>query len=254
MANPKFLGVDLAVPTYSWSEGVNASYPLANLKTYYPDQKSRSNGTTDNQTFDIDFGAAVSLNQLVVQGCNFDSLGAGATVTLQYLSGTWQAIPISLSTPANDSTARTLSFGATSAQLWRLIFARGSALAAAPEIGNIFLGTSFDFEHTQEYGYLSDMPESIADQKRSLDGRIDTTELYGISRHEIEFKLVTDALIVLWRAFLRTVKNNARPFYYIDNNSALWLVNFEKSFNPARAFRYNLNDIVRFTLVSTMGE
>lgn len=254
MANPKFLGVDISIPTYSWSEGVNSNYPLSNLKTYYPDQKSRSNGTTDNQTFNIDFGTAVSANTLIIDGCNFDSLGSGVTVTLQYFDGTWQAIPLSLTTPANNSSIRILTGFNFTKQLWRLLFTRGSALAAAPEIGNIFLGTSLDFEKTQEWGFYSDIPDFEGSIVRSLDGRTDTSELYGISKHEIEFKLITDSFVTKWRTFLRTVKGTGRPFYYIDNNSAVWLVNFEKSFNPAKAYRYNQNDILRFTLISTMGE
>lgn len=257
MINPIFLGVDLAIPTYSWSEGTNASYPLTNLKDYYPDHKSRSNGLTDNQTFDMDFGAAVSMNYLIIQGCNFDSLGAGSSVTLQYFSGTWQAVPISLSTPANDSTARTLSFGATSAQLWRLIFVRGSALAVAPEIGNIFLGTKLQFETTPDWGGHTNVPKSKTDVKESLDGRTDTTELYIKRKHRIIFSqnnLQSDSFVTSYLAFLALVDNNCRPFYYIDNLENVYLVNLVEDEHPYEQFRYNRNKLGTLNLISTMGE
>ena len=57
MANPKFFGCDLSVPTYSWSAGTNASYPVTNLKNYFPDIKSKSAATTAGQSFVIDMGS-----------------------------------------------------------------------------------------------------------------------------------------------------------------------------------------------------
>ena len=62
MANPYFLGCDLSVPTYTWSAGVNASFPVSNLATYFEADLSKSGATTAAQFITIDFGSAESAN------------------------------------------------------------------------------------------------------------------------------------------------------------------------------------------------
>lgn len=256
MANPKFLGVDLSGANFSWSAGENTAKPLSNLYTYYNDQVSGSNGDAAGQTLNFERVSTLPIaTLLIIDGANFAALGT-TSIKLQHDTtgaGAWADVIANI--PALSTVqAIAVPFYIPGSNLWRFQFNKGSNLSAAPEVGNIFFGTSLDFLSTQQWKYFTDMPDFEDDAVRALDGRLDTSEIYGISKHNCEFKLHTDAFVVLWRAFLRTVKGRARPFYYIDNNSAVWLVNFEKSFNPYEAFRYNQNDIARFTLVSTMGE
>lgn len=261
MASPKFFGVDLSSPTYTWSAGFNASYPVSNLKTYFPDQKSRSNAVTAGQNFKIDFGVAVACNTLIIQGHNFAAVIAD-TVSLEADDNAGFASPeliIAAITVASATEIVLQTFASKSYRYWRLVYDCAGPLAAAPEIGNIFLGTTLDFETTQQWGFYTNVPQSPkVSRLRSLDNRL-RTALVGndIRRHKISFdqnNSQTDALITSYLAFLATTHNGAVPFYYIDNNSAVYLVNFEKDYNPYDAFRYNKNKIPDLSMESTIAD
>lgn len=257
VTEPFFVGIDLSTPAFTWSAGENTAKPLANLKTFYPDKVSGSNGTADSQTLLIDQGSAVPCNTIIIHNHNFDLLNLPSVkVTLQTNTNddTNFADAINVAAVPISEDPLVYTFTETTKRYWRILFTKGSALSAAPETGNIYLGKSLDFEFTQQWGYFLDMPESVNNVGRTQEGRIHSAEHYTIARHELEFKLHSDAFVTAWRSFLRTVKENGRPFYFIDNKMNIWFVNFEKSFIPAKNMNCNLNDIVRFGLVSTMGE
>jgi len=260
MSNPKFLGVDLTVPTYTWSAGVDTSYPVSNLKTYYPDQLSISNATTADQYFLIDFGAAVSCNCLVISGHNFN-LVADTNIKLQvntsddtnFVPDAEDVATLWASGGASLTGTDAFTFAAVSKRYWRILFT--STIAVKPQIGNIFLGTSLDFTKPQQFNFYTNHPSNNTAKVRALDGRLRTAQTFGaIRKHKASFKLLTDAFVALYKTFLSTVGNDGLPFYYIDKDSAIYLVNLEKGFNPYDAFRYNLNDITDLAMESTMAD
>jgi len=259
MANPKFLACDLSVPTYSWSAGTNASYPVSNLKNYFPDIKSRSNANTDAQRLIIDMGSAVSCNAAALHGHNFASLGLSDSEVLLQVNtnddADWSdAVTVSEITVSPDPIFD--SFAATDPKrYWSLYFVKGSALGAAPEIGNIFLGTTLDFEKPQQYGFHTNLPVSVTSKSRSLDGRLRTAQTFGaIRKHRASFKLLTDSFVSSFRTFLALVGNDGLPFYYIDKDSNVYLVNLTKSANPYSVTMYNQNDIVDLEMESTLAD
>lgn len=247
---PKLLGVDLSLVTFAWSAGVNSSYPLANAKNYYPDSKTRSNGTGAGQTLTMTYGSAITPNLVVIHGQNWASLGA-TSVKLQYDDGAWQD---AATFDIVDNNVQTKAVTGTGTN-WRVLFSKGSALSAAPEIGNIFLGTSLNFEKPQEFNSYTNHPENQTARMRNLDGRLRTAQTYGaIRKHQATFRLQSDSFVTSYKAFLATVGNDGLPFYYQDKDSNLYLVNLSKGFNPYEAFRYNLNNIATLEMESTLAD
>lgn len=255
---PKFLGVDLAIPTYTWSAGANPSYPISNLKTYYPDVRSRNNTTTDGQYLLIDFGSPVSLNTLIIHGHNFDSFGLITRVIIQtnVNDDTSFSDPEVIDVPIIQDPLVSI-FATKTKRYWRFLFSKGSELDAAPEIGNIFLGKSLDFETTQEPGFHTNIPKSKTYVIDAQDGRRKGIKLFRKRKHLISFKqsnLQSDNFKTDYLNFLRLVDNNSLPFYYIDNKLNIYLANLERDEHPYEEFKYNQNKLGDLHLKSTMGE
>lgn len=260
MANPIFLGVDLSIPTYTWktsagADNNNTSYPTSNLKNYYPDSVSKSNSTDANQYLLIDFGSAVSCNAIAIDGINFNGL-VSIDITLQVNTNddtTWTDA-VSVVSLDQTNSAQLKTFTAQSKRYWRILFSSDASLAALPQIGNLFLGTRVDFDTTQEWNYISQMPTHAVVQSTALDGRVRTaTTAGGRYTWEFEFKLQSNTVMSNWRSFLNIVKNNGLPFYYKDENGNVWCVMLESNYNPARAYRYNQNNIERLKLKTLLA-
>ncbi len=260
MANPIILGVDLSVPTFNWktSAGVdnnNSSFPTSNLKNGYPDIVSKSNSTDAGQYLLIDFGSAVSCNALALDGINFSGI-ADINVKLQTNINddtTWtDASDITEITQNNN--AQLITFFVQTKRYWRILFSSTAPLTAAPQIGNIFLGTRTEFDSTQQWDYVPQMPSHGVVQSEALDGRLrGAITAGGRYNWEMEFKLQSDTILSNWRTLLNIVKNNGIPFYFKDEDGNVWCVLFDANYNPGRAFRYNLNDIVRFKMKTVLA-
>jgi hypothetical protein len=256
MSNPKFLGQDLSIPTFTWSAGVDSSYPVTNLQNGFTDIYSKSNALTASQYITIDFGSAVAINMGLVDGNNFASIGADNGIKLQYNTNddTNWADAVTVGTFTASNAAQLLSFATQTKRYWRILFDSTGALVAAPYISNLFLATSLDFEKTQQWGCVVQMPSHNVVSSESLDGRIRSAITAGGRYNwEVEFKLQSDTFVTAWRTFLLTVKNSASPFYYIDSNSAIWCVVFDSNYNPTTMFRYNLNDTSKFKLKTVLA-
>lgn len=257
MALPKFLGCDLSIPTYSWSAGTNASYPVSNLKTGFPDMKSRSNATTAGQSFVVDMGSAVACNALIIEGHNFAAVLAD-TVSLEADDNSGFTSPTVIVASITVASADELvleTFDSATYRYWRVVYDAAGPLGAAPEIGNIYLGTTLNFEKPQEFNSFTDMPSHETSKSRSIGGHLRTSQNYGAVRKSIaSFRLQSNAFIALYKTFLETVKNDGMPFYYIDEDGIPHLVNMEKGFNPYEVFRYDLNNITELPMESTMAD
>lgn len=264
MAVPKFLGVDLTVPTFTWktSAGVdnnNSSYPTSNLKDGYPDTLSKSNSTGSDQYLLIDFGAAVSCNAIAIEGQNFIEVDPDTSILLQYNTNddtNWADAVTALVIQSNGSysnDAQFNTFSAVSKRYWRIVYA--SSCAVAPQFGSVFLGTALEFEDPAENPSIQAMPshESVVEMV-SLDGRSRSAGTTGGRLNwEMEFKLQSDTFATAWSAFLLIVNNNLMPFYFTDYNGDVWCVKFGNNYNPAQKRRYNQNDVVRFPLKTVLS-
>jgi hypothetical protein len=266
MSNPKFLGVDLTKPTYAWktTAGVtndDPAYPVDNLKTYFPDNLSKTTGTASGLYLMIDMASAVACNMLVIHGHNIAAALAD-TISLEADDNSGFATPeviIAAITIASADEIVLETFATKTYRYWRVVFDVAGVLLTPPSIGNIFLGTSLDFESTQQWGFNTNVPASPKTTRiRSLDNRLRTASVGNdIRKHSISFderNSQSDTLITAYLLFLAATHNGSVPFYYIDNTGAVYLVNFEKDYNPYKAFRYNMNTIPDLLMESTMAD
>ncbi|MHB1050995.1 MAG: hypothetical protein ACYC09_13020 [Bacteroidota bacterium] len=263
MANSIFLGADLSIPTYAWktsagADNVNASFPVSNLKNYYPDIVSKSNSTGTDQYFLIDLGSARACDSIIIEGHNFNSVLASAAVRLQYNTNDdtdWAdavtAVNIMIAAEYTDEVVYK-AFSSQTKRYWRILF--DSTVAAAPQIGNIFLGTRLTMETTPWYPFIHGAPDFDVQSSRAIDGRLRGATTRGaIYRHRISFKLQTDAIVTAWNAFLLLARGSGRPFYYVDHDGNVWLGNLSKSFNPFEKQVYNRNNVVNVEIESTLA-
>lgn len=249
MANPYFLGCDLSIPTYTWSAGVNASYPVSNLATYFVADVSKSNATTDAQYITIDLGVATSCNTIAISGQNFTSTGIGeGQVELQTNTNddaTWtDATIVTLLDYASDDHS-VVTFDATTKRYWRILFSKGSALSAAPQFGNIFLGTRTTFESTYEWDFAKSNKEYQTSETQSLNGDIRTSQSFaGRKRWDLLFRLQSNTFKTAWDTFLGIVRGRLRPFYFVDaDGTTINYVHLDTDFVEIKQIRYNQNNL-----------
>jgi hypothetical protein len=246
MANPYFLGCDLSIPAYTWSAGVNTSYPVANLKTYFVTDVSKANAKTQDQYLLVDLGSALATDTVVIDGHNFGAVGADEGLKWQYNTNddtVWDDAVTAVSFD-NNSLAQSKTYSAVTKRYWRLLFDSSAALTVEPSIGNIFVGTRLQFEKTYEWDYARANKEFATSETQSLNGDIRMSQTFiGRKKWNLSFKLLTDAFKVLYDAFVDVVRGKLRPFYFIDADGSVNYVHFENDYNEMKSFRYNLNDV-----------
>jgi hypothetical protein len=189
MANPIFFGVDLSIPTYAWktsagADNVNASFPVSNLKNYYSDIVSKANSTGTDQYFVIDMGSAVSCDTLLLDGINFTGI-ADTSVKLQGNTNddtTWED-PVDVATITQSNAAQIHTFSAASKRYWRILFNSSAPLSAAPQLGNIFLGTRITMGTTPWWPFTHNQPDFAVQTSRALDGRLRFAQSVNINAH-----------------------------------------------------------------------
>lgn len=246
MANPYFLGCDLSVPTYTWSVGVNASYPVSNLKTYFIADRSRSNATTAGQYLTIDFGSAVACDSFIVYGSNFASVVADVGIYLQYNSNddTNWADAVTVATLSAFSFTQIHTFNSVTKRYWRILFSSSAPLAAAPEIANIFLGTRTQFESTYEWDFSAANPDHVTAETVSLNGDIRMSQSYaGRRKWSLQFRLQSNTFLGSWNTFIGVVRGKLLPFYFVDVDSNVYYVHLDSDYVDVRRNRYNQNNL-----------
>lgn len=122
----------------------NASYPLANLKTRYLQQKARSsNALIGSTVINLDLGAARSIGvvALIAHNLTADS----ATVRIQGADNTGQSPTLydSDALPVYQGTDYALTFPEASARYWRISMADTGNAAGYVTLGRLFIGSRF---------------------------------------------------------------------------------------------------------------
>lgn len=246
MANPYFLGCDLSVPTYTWSATVNSSYPVSNLATYIVTDVSRSNATTQDQYFTIDLGSALACDTAIVDGTNFASVGADEGLKLQYNTDddTNWADAVTVGTFTATSAVQKLTFSTQTKRYWRILFDSSGALSAAPQIGNIFIGTRTAFDSTYEWDFARGNKEYETQESTSLNGLIRMSQSFaGRKRWDLQFRLQSNTFKSSFDTFIDTVRGKLRPFYFVDVDSAIYYVHLDSDYNDVRGYRYDMNNL-----------
>ena len=247
MASPYFLGVDLTVPTYTWSAGVNSSFPVSNLATYFEADLSKSNATTADQYITIDFGSAVACDTLIAVGHNLGSISAD-TVLLEADDNSGFTTPETIVASITVATATTPikeTFASKTYRYWRIKFDAAGPLLTAPQFGNIFLGTRLTFDTTYEWDFSKAVPEYSTAETVSLNGDIRMSQSYaGRKKWDLLFRLQSNTFATSWDTFIGTVRGKLRPFYFVDvDGTSINYVHLDSDYTDLKRFRYNQNNI-----------
>lgn len=244
MPNPRFYIGELHLATYTMSETENASYPLANLKSYFSTDEWRGPNTAINQTLKIDLGSAKECDSMVIENHNFASLGADA-VKLQAADD--DAYSVNLETV--DATLAALGspgkveFAAVTKRYWRILFEKASgALSAAPQLGQIFLNKKLECI-SYDFPYRAGNTEYQTFNGRNLNGQRQGHQNYaGRTVFEFKFSLQSETFKAGWRRVQSAVQGRLFPFYYWDPTDVSWYVYLAQDRNSVRSRKVNNNE------------
>jgi hypothetical protein len=148
----------------------NASYPLANLKTRYLYQKTRSvNALAASTVITLDLGEAQNIGVVALIGHNLTP--EEATVRIQGASNT------SFSPTLYDSTVETVYSGTdyakaiptTRCRFWRITISDVGNTAGYVELSRLFIGWKFAPSVTNDYGATTEI-ESFTVVQQALAG------------------------------------------------------------------------------------
>lgn len=247
MTAPKFYPAALEGYTLS-ATSTQAAYPLANLQTYFAADLWKSDALTANQSLVINFGAPRSINFIVIQAHNFEAVLADVGIRLQAAddSGFTVNLATIISVGLNASTdPHIVEFDPLTKQYWRLYFESVGALAAKPELGNLFLGTSLAFETTYEFGYRAVSPSYATSEGVALNGAIRTSQaVLGRRLWDLRFRLQDATFQAAWETFHATVRGKLRPFYFLETDgTSLYYVHLDSDYNAPSPQMYGRADL-----------
>ena len=255
MPNPRFYIGQLDLATHTMSEAENATYPLANLKSYFSTDEWRSSTTAINQSLKVDFGSAKECDYCIIENHNFASLGADA-VKLQAADD--DAFSVNLETV--DATLASLGspgkveFTAVTKRYWRILFEKASgALSAAPQLGQLFINKKLECI-SYDFPYRAGNPEFETFSSRNLNGERQGHQNYvGRTVFEFRFSLQSDAFKSEWRRVQQGGRGRMCPFYYYDPADADWYVSLGQDRNPVRTRQVN-NQETDLIILKTRGQ
>jgi hypothetical protein len=251
MSNPLFLAGCLEQATYTMSLTEDAAYPLANLSTYIVSDLWKSPASTNDQTLNIDIGAAIAIDSIVVDGHNF----AGMTnVQLEVDAADNPAFPnpvgiIPVNNPFTTSPIVFSNAVPPTKRYWRLRFVNTNSII--PQLGQIFITKKFDPGFTQSYPYNAKNEEFSTSRRRAIDGMARNAQVYaGVLTYQLTFDAMPATFEANWLRFHQKVRGALCPFYFIDTDSTMFYMMLDQDVNDIETFRYNLCKIGSIKIVS----
>lgn len=260
MSNPILLATDLSGVTFNWQYGATTSPAIQELKDYYPDTTSLSPGGTFDPTYLlIDLGTPRLVNTLVID--EFTKPSNIYQMNIYYNTNddtNWadEVIWDGVNLPYNQNKIYQ-SFTSITKRYFRIRFVDAGTLGSAPKLGNVFLGKRLEFETTQQWGYMHNVPDwsEGTSQSRAADGRARSAEVFGpIRKFQIAFGTnarQSDGLIAQYLNFLSVAR--MRPFYYVDHAGNINCVRWSKTFNPYKAVHVDQNTIDTLEMESVLA-
>jgi hypothetical protein len=203
-------------------------------------------GGSNVGTFDIDLGAAYSIDAIVVCGEDHASWGAasGPVVTAYYSDNavSWSAVSGSIAA-ANWSgySNGILSIAtAVSRRYWRIVFTGSGTFS----IGKLFLGNDTDLGFVYSQGTTRTLVRQRT--RHNVNGALAIHELGPSYRR---FGLRFDRVNGTTLSTLETAHGLGRPFVYIDKASRVWHVELDDDLlTRSHVFGDDTNDIYDLTL------
>jgi hypothetical protein len=230
MSKPIFVSEGNEGATITASAGSVTGYPTSHLQDRRWSTKWVSAGVTENQTLEFNFGAARTINSILIANHNLVSLGL-TSLDLECWNAEWVLVK---SWTNLSGFFYKEDFALFNYAICRLKFVKGSALDAPPEIGMIFLGTAIE------------LPLYLNDPVRGLETDTEVQEAmsglpYGSSlradREMFEFRWgnLKTADQYNWFRLVRTVDGRRLPFWFADMDGHWHLGRFRSNYMPTTA-------------------
>jgi hypothetical protein len=262
MSNVKFLYEGCETASFTASAGTATGYDIDNLANRNPGSIWRSGAVTDGQTLTIDLGVARVANTVILGGHNMltapnDQLDLKVEHSDNGSSWT-EAASLTQGDPGLAAIA-IYEFSSVTKRYWRIVFDQNTGdFAAAPEVGNIFIGTRF--EPVYPYDTPVDRSEKFSTAiTRALDSTPYMVQrlVDGIESWKgLKWTNCSDAIANAFIALNTTVRGRFRPFYFIDVDNTARLVMLSGDTVLVRPKRYGINDVqleLESFLTGTMG-
>lgn len=259
MASLKFYGSDLMTYSFTASAGSHASFPLTNLKSYFADERWRSGGTSDQQTLIIDFGSAKARNFWAIDQHNWQTAMNGQDPGVRLQVGTTDdgnfASPIHVDEWPLLLQQGVREFSTQTKRYWRLLFDNGQTLAAAPELGQIFIDARFDFGFEYDIPWRFNDSEFRTLRRIALDGRIRTVQQFGGRRTaSLKLSALDAAKRTEFQSWIKDIaRGSGRPFYILDaDGTTLLYAHLDDDLIPAIGADAGMWNIERIQLSAQM--
>ncbi len=250
MGNPKFIGCDLSGVAFTFSDGADSAFPVANLKSYFASDVAKMAAVSNtHKTIVIDLGSARPCNVIVMDSHNLSILSEmGESITLEYNANDDNVWSDAVATfAAIDSYANQIvwsEFALVTKRYWRIKIATARPVGPL-YFGNIFIGNSLQFEHSYDWGYAVANKSYETSKTMALDGRLRSSQAFGGRKmYDLVFSTQSDTTAAAIRAFIETVCGDLRPFYFIDDDgSTVDYVHFADGLEDLRRKVYNQNAV-----------
>jgi hypothetical protein len=249
MSNVKFLYEALETATFTASAGTATGYSLDNLADRNPNSKWRANAATNPQTLTIELATARAVNTVILDGHNIltaanDQLDLKIEHSENGSSWT-EATALTQGDPGMNAIT-IFEFSSVTKKYWRVVLSQNTGdFAAAPEVGNAFLGTRF--EPAVPYNSEVDRGEKFATTiVRALDSTPYASQRIpdGIETWKnLKWGNVSDAIANGFIALNTAVRGSGRPFYFIDTDDVARLVMLVGDTIAIKPKRYDINDV-----------
>lgn len=231
MADVIFLHKNLDTTSYSSivltaSQAMATGFPLTNLQDGYKQTVAKSNTTAQNQTFNFDLGAAFACNSIGIINHNFTAVGATAIILQTNTNDDADFTDAEERAPdltVADTAVSYFPFASATKRYWRIFFSKGSALSAAPYMGEIYLGTRFDHTYKYKIGAGTKTGYQVVNQ-RTWDGADSAIQKYATVRRawQLSFQILGTTYKTNFDTWFQSVKGSYRPFLMSLDAATTW--------------------------------
>jgi hypothetical protein len=248
MANPSILYTNLSTYTFAASAGTNTSFPLTNLNNYMASSYWSGSNSTKAQLLVIDIGSTQDVTDVIVDGANLQSW---ETTTFQYANNfAFDSGVTNLGTvPHLNDTPNHVSFASVNKRYFALKFDSQGTGQASPRVGNIFIGTPFEFTTPYDSAGKFDDAEYVTSNSVTVSGQTRDSQMYGGRMvYDVAFSLQDITLKNAFKTFFRTVRGPLIPWYWIDMDGTIRYMNCTQDYCPVTSVAYNLFNIESFVI------